>query len=176
MVFLHGRCAHAQGYVQAFQFAAATRGSVVAPQGDIACEGAYRRWNVDPVLQDRRIEAAFRAAGDAGPLEDMVVIGYSQGEVLAEQLAERFPSRYTRAVLMGAPAVPSVTRLRRLRACVMVSGERDARDLMKEGARRLQAAGVPSTYVEMPRALHNQMIEGERTMEEVFGWLDTQQR
>lgn len=68
MVFLHVRCGHAQGYVQAFQFAAAKRGSVLALQGDVPCGGAYRRWTVDAEVQDRRIAAAFRAAGEAGEL------------------------------------------------------------------------------------------------------------
>lgn len=176
MVFLHGRCTHAQGYVQSFAFAAAKRGSVVAPQGDIACDGALRRWKPDPELQNRRIEAAFRAVGVEGELKDLLVIGYSQGEILAEHLVERFPERYTRAVLIGAPAVPPVSRLRGLRGAVMMSGELDAKELMREGAKRLLAVGVPTTYVEMPRARHAQITEGERTMEDVFAWLETNAR
>ena len=127
---------------------------------------------MNPELQDRRIEAAFRASGDEGELTDLLVIGYSQGEVLAEQLVERYPKRYTRAVLMGAPSVPSLPRLRTLRGAVMVSGELDAKDLMKEGARRLEKAGIPSTYFEMPHARRAQIVEGERVMEDVLGWLE----
>jgi pimeloyl-ACP methyl ester carboxylesterase len=176
MVFLHGRCTHAQGYVQAFQFAANKRGSVVAPQGDVVCDGAFRRWTPDPVLQDRRIEAAFRAAGDDGELSELVVIGYSQGEYLAEKLLERFPKRYTRAVLMGAPSVPSVQRLRGLRGAVMISGELDSRDLMKQGARLLQSVGVPAIYMEMPGARHAQIVDGERVMEDALSWLTANER
>src|SRR5262245_62134991 len=38
IVVLHGMCSHAQGYAQAFQFSAAKKGIVVAPQGDKPCE------------------------------------------------------------------------------------------------------------------------------------------
>jgi pimeloyl-ACP methyl ester carboxylesterase len=176
MVFLHVRCGHAQGYVQAFQFAASRRGSVLALQGDVSCGGAYRRWTTDPESQDHRLEAAFRAAGDPGDLVDLIVIGYSQGETLAERLVERYPRRYTRAVLMGAPSPPSVARLRSLRGAVMMSGEWDAKDFMKGGALLLSAAGVPATYIEMPHARHAQITEGERVMDEAFSWLDAHER
>jgi pimeloyl-ACP methyl ester carboxylesterase len=178
MVFLHVRCGHAQGYVQAFQFAAAKRGSVLALQGDVPCGGAYRRWTVDPELQDRRIASAFRAAGETGELRDLTVLGYSQGEVLAERLAGRFPERYTRAVLIGAPAAPSLERLRRLRGVVLLAGEGDAgaRALMRPAAPRLSAAGVPATYMEMPGAPHAAMADGERVMDEAFSWLASNER
>jgi pimeloyl-ACP methyl ester carboxylesterase len=175
-VFLHGRCSHAQGYVQAFQFAVAARGSLVAPQGDAACGGPFRSWTLDADKQHNRIAAAFRAAGDDAPLGEVTLIGYSQGEYLAEMLIERFPERYTRAVLMGAPHTPAVGRLHKLRSAVMVSGELDNKELMKEGARRLDAVGVPTTYVEMPGAPHGAIIDGERTMEAALAWLDTHDR
>ena len=178
MVFLHVHCGHAQGYVQAFQFAAAKRGSVLALQGDLSCGGDYRRWTVDPELQDRRIASAFRAAGDTGELRDLTVIGYSEGEVLAERLASRFPERYTRAVLIGAPAAPSIERLRRLRGVVMLAGDGDpeARALMMPVAPRLAAAGVPTTFMEMPGTLHAEMGDGERVMDQAFSWLEANQR
>src|ERR1041385_4061730 len=37
LVFLHGVCAHALGYAQSFQWSAATKGTLIAPQGDVAC-------------------------------------------------------------------------------------------------------------------------------------------
>lgn len=176
LVFLHGRCAHAQGYVQAFQFAVAARGTLVAPQGDAPCSGPFRSWTVDAERQNGRIAAAFRAAGDQAPLADVTIIGYSQGEYLAELLVERFPDRYTRAVLMGAPHTPAVGRLHKLRAAVMVSGELDDRELMKEGARRLETAGVPTTYLEMPGAPHGAIVEGERIMDQALAWLESHER
>jgi hypothetical protein len=81
-------------------------------------------------------------------------------------------------VLIGAPSAPSVDRLRRLRGVVLLAGEGDAgaRALMKPAVPRLSAAGVPATYMEMPGAPHASMADGERVMEEVFSWLETNER
>jgi pimeloyl-ACP methyl ester carboxylesterase len=173
IVFLHGWCSHAQGYVQAFQFAATKRGPAIGLQGDRPCPGtAYRSWSFDVAKQEARIEAAFHAAGVAdAALREMVVIGYSQGESLAERLAEKYPDRYAYAVLIGAPAVPSVARLKRVRRAVMIAGALDANWVMKDGARALSAVHVPSLYIEMAHARHGQLLEGEKIMEEAFDWL-----
>src|SRR5262245_53677177 len=37
LVFLHGMCGHALGYAQSFQYTAAKRGRLVAPQADVVC-------------------------------------------------------------------------------------------------------------------------------------------
>ena len=174
IVFLHGRCSHALGYVQAFQFAAAKKGTVIAPQGDQACGSTpLRRWSLDIEKVNRRIEAALTAAGYADPAawKEIVVIGYSEGASRAEALAARFPERYTRAILIGAPSPPSAARLHRSRGAVMMAGERDAQETMKAGMRALKAAGVPSTYIMIPGASHGQMGDGERLMGEALDWL-----
>jgi pimeloyl-ACP methyl ester carboxylesterase len=174
MVFLHGRCTHGLGYVQAFQFAAAAKGTVIAPQGDQACGSTpFRRWSPDIDKLNARVEAALRAAGYTDPSgwRDMVVIGYSEGASRAEALAQRFPERYSRAILIGAPAPPSAARLAGVRGAVMMAGERDAQETMKIGARALSAAGIPVTYIMIPGASHGQMGDGERVMREALDWL-----
>src|SRR5438270_6967839 len=47
IVFLHGMCAHGLGYAQAFQFSAAKRGILIAPQGDVSCGGGtpWSKWS-----------------------------------------------------------------------------------------------------------------------------------
>ena len=171
MVFLHGMCGHGLGYIQSFQFAAHDHGGVLALQGDVACggSGVFRKYSFDVATHDARIRNALSACG--GEAEDLVVIGYSQGASVAERLAERWPARYSRVVLLGAPRTPSVARLGRVRGAVMVSGEHDARYRMKEGASGLAAAKIPATYLEMPGARHGQMTEAERVMREAFDWL-----
>jgi pimeloyl-ACP methyl ester carboxylesterase len=173
IVFLHGWCSHAQGYVQAFQFAATKRGPAIGLQGDRPCPGtAYRSWSFDLEKQEARIEAAFHAAGvDDEALHEMVLMGYSQGESLAERLAAKYPERYAYAVLIGAPAVPSPLRLKRIRRAVMIAGELDATWVMKDGVRALEGAQVPSLYIQMPGARHGQLVDGEKIMEQAFGWL-----
>jgi pimeloyl-ACP methyl ester carboxylesterase len=174
MVFLHGRCSHAMGYVQAFAFAAAKKGTVIAPQGDQTCgSGPLRRWSLDIEKVNRRIEAALQAAGytDEAAWKDIVVIGYSEGASRAEALAARYPERYSRAILIGAPATPSAARLYRSRGAVMMAGERDSQEPMKAGMRALKAAGVPSTYIMIPGAAHGQLNDAERIMGEALDWL-----
>jgi len=176
MVFLHGMCGHGLGYVQSFQRAARDHGGVLALQGDVACGGAgiYRKYSFDIDRQDARIRQAMEACG--GEAEDLVLMGYSQGAYVAEWLAQRWPERYSRVVLIGSPKTPSLARLRQVRGAVMICGEHDATYRMKEGAAHLAAAKVPATYLEMPDAAHGQMTEAERVMRDAFEWLDANER
>lgn len=174
MVFLHGMCGHGQGYVQAFQGAAAEKGTIVALSGDDACgdDPAFRRWSMDVERIDARVDAALAAAGvppRAG--EGIVVIGMSQGALRAEALAQRFPEKYTHAIFMGSPRPPHPSRVARLRGAVVMSGEHEGTWAMREGARALERVGVPATYVMIPDARHAELREGERVMDEALDWL-----
>jgi pimeloyl-ACP methyl ester carboxylesterase len=120
---------------------------------------------------DERIVASFRKLGHIEPIDDITVIGYSQGATRAEALARKWPDRYTRLVEMGAPQAPSPNGLS-VRAAVMMAGERDRQDLMKQGARRFQAAKVPATYMMIPEATHGAMGPSpELTMGQALDWL-----
>ncbi|KYG05102.1 hypothetical protein BE21_42870 [Sorangium cellulosum] len=175
MVFLHGMCGHGLGYVQAMQGAAREHGGVLGLQGDVPCGGGpFSKYSPNPEEQDRRIRSALAACG--GEAEDLVVIGYSQGAYIAERLAERWPERYARLVLIGAPTTPAAARLRDIRGAVMISGEHDAKYRMKEGAGGLMAAKIPAVYREMPGARHGEMPEAERVMDEALDWLDANAR
>lgn len=184
MVFLHGMCGHGLGYIQSFQQAARDHGGVIALQGDISCGGPYRKYTADAAVADARIERAFAAiegegegsGGACAAGNDLVIGGYSQGAYIAERLAARFPERYTRLVLIGAPTTPSAALLGKARGVVAISGELDAAYRMRDGVKALAAAGVPSTYLEMPGARHGEMREGERIMGEALGWLEVNAR
>lgn len=173
MVFLHGTCTNGLGYAQSFQHAAARQGWLVAVQADKPCKNtAFHDWTNTPEELDARIEAAFRAAGYQGPLEDLTVIGYSSGAVLSTMLAHKYPRRYAYVILIGGPQKPTEWRLRNTRSTVMMAGSRDRQDLMKDGARDLDAAGIPSKFMILPGAQHGQMgSESERVMGEALDWL-----
>jgi pimeloyl-ACP methyl ester carboxylesterase len=173
MVFLHGMCGHGLGYAQAFQFSAAKWGTLIAPQADVVCgKGPWAKWSGNLDALDARIQAAFIALGLPEPIEDVVVLGYSQGATRAEALARRWPKRYTRLVLMAAPQTPSPRGLSSLSSAVMMAGSRDRQDLMKAGARALLAAGIPTTYKVIPEATHGAMgPTPEKTMGEALEWL-----
>jgi predicted esterase len=172
MVFLHGMCGHALGYAQSFQWNAAKKGTLIAPQGDRSCGGPWSMWSGDLDALDARIVGAFRALGHEDPIDDVLVIGYSQGAVRAEGLARKWPKRYTRLILMAGPTAPSPRGLSSLRALVTMAGERDRQDLMKATSRAMSAAGIPSTFMVIPQATHGAMgPTPEKTMGLALDWL-----
>jgi predicted esterase len=175
MVFLPGMCAHPGGYVAAFMHTVASRGDLLAMQGDVSCggDGAARRWSSDLEAMDRRIGAAFRASGLGEP-ERVVVIGYSQGAERAERLVARWPEKYDRAILIGSPIVPSPRTLGRAKAVVLMAGTYDMAVAPMRGAvSPLLRASVPATFFEIPGARHGQMgIEPERTMEAALDFVE----
>lgn len=172
LVFLHGMCGHGLGYAQSFQHSAAKLGTLISPQADRRCGGgAWAKWSNDLDALDARIQHAFRALGHPEPIDEIVIMGYSQGATRAEALARKFPERYTRAILIGAPSAPSPRGLG-LRAAVMMAGERDRQDLMKAAVRSFEAAGIPSTFLVLPGARHGAMGQNpEASMGEALAWL-----
>jgi predicted esterase len=178
IVFLHGMCGHGLGYAQAFQFSAARKGTLIAPQGDVLCgKGPWAKWSKDLDALDARIESTFRALGLNGPLEDVLVVGYSQGATRAEALARKWPERYSRLILMGAPQAASPRGLEHLRGAVLMAGELDRKDLMQAGTQSLKRAGIPASFRVIPEARHGAMgPEPEKTMGEALDWLWENQR
>lgn len=172
LVFLHGMCGHGLGYAQSFQHAAAKKGTLLAPQADVPCGAFGAKWSMDVKALDQRIVAAFERLGDSGPIEDICVIGMSQGATRAAALARNYPERYTRLVSMGAPTEVKVAGLERLRAAVMMVGSRERKDLMLGSERALKRAGVPTTSIIIPDADHAAMgPHPEQTMDTVLDWL-----
>ena len=178
VVFLHGYCSQGLPYAEAIKHAAYDQGGMLAIQADKVCDdGSTRRWTNTREQLDARIVAAYRAAGYSSPPSDLIVIGYSEGAVLAEMLAHLNPRRYSRAILIGAPRKPQEFRFRHARATVMMAGEVDRQDHLRAGARELSASGIPSTFLELPGAKHGQMgTDAERVMAEAFSFLVTHSR
>jgi pimeloyl-ACP methyl ester carboxylesterase len=176
IVFLHGMCSHALGYAQAFQFAAASKGTLIAPQGDKPCGGPWASWSNDIDALDKRIVAAFHALGHDNP-DEIVVIGYSQGASRVAALARKWPHRYTRIVLIAGPTAVSPDGLRLLDGAVTMAGEFDRQGLMKKSAADLAAAGVPAAYFIIPRASHGSMgAAPETTFGTMLDWLWAHQK
>lgn len=172
MLFVPGMCVHPEGYVQSFQHTAASRGDLVAVQGDVSCGDSFggRRWSSDLAAMDRRIDAAFRAAGLGEP-RGVIVIGYSQGAERAEKLVARFPEKYSAAVLISSPVVPSRALLAKADAVVLMAGEHDlAQGTHPAAASMLKKGAIPATFLTLPGARHGQM--GERPEESMRQALD----
>lgn len=178
-VFVPGVCSNANGYMQAFPTAAKKQGGVIALEGDQPC-GNLVGWHTfawDAVKLNGRIMAAFAASGlTTIPKEGITLVGYSQGAALGEQLAQRWPARYTRLVIIGAPTDPAAAHFSGASAVVTMSCSRDNTARMKDATSRLNHADVPSTYIEMPNCSHGYITEGDRTFGEAFDFLRTNAR
>jgi pimeloyl-ACP methyl ester carboxylesterase len=172
LVFIHGICGHGLGYAQSFARSAAQHGTLIAPQGDRPCDGTpLSKWSLDTAGLDARIVSTFHALGFADPIEDVTVIGYSQGANRAEALARKWPTRYTRLVLMAGPTKVSPNGLA-VRAAVMMAGTLDRQDIMQASSKAFLAAGRRARYLSLPNARHGAMGDNpEATMGAALDWL-----
>lgn len=172
IVFLPGLCSNANAYLQGFPEAAKAAGGVVAIDGEKPCAPGFRSFIRNPPKQHARIQAAFRAAGLASmPAGGITIVGYSQGASIAEDLVEKYPDVYTRVVLMGSPRDPAVQRIKGVRRAGTMSCSLDVPGRMKQGAKKIEAAGVPARYFEMPGCTHGNLADGDRVFGEVFAFL-----
>ncbi len=179
IVFLPGVCSNAYAYLLSFPETARAHGGVVAIDGDQACgapDSGFRSFSWDPARQNARLEAAFAAAGFAPMPDGLTLIGYSAGADIGELMVRRWPSRYTRVVLIGAPSDPKPQLVATARAVVTMSCSRDVPGRMREGARRIAAAGVPATYFEMPGCTHGNVADAERVFGAALDWLTENSR
>jgi pimeloyl-ACP methyl ester carboxylesterase len=172
LVFLHGMCGHGLGYAQAFAFSAAKLGTLIAPQADVSCGGGLSKWSNDVTGLDARITRTFRELNDPDPEGEITVIGMSQGATRAAQLVKLQPRRYTRLISIAAPTAIAPGQLPTLFGAVMMAGERDRQDLMRQSARALAATRVPSTFMLIPNAAHGDLGRTpEQTMARALEWV-----
>ncbi len=176
-VFLPGLCSIGSAYLERFPEALRSYGGGIALEGDVPCQGGFRSFSWDAGRQHARIEAALAASGlTTIPREGITIVGYSQGAAIAEQLAARYPERYGRVVLIGAPRDLSAERLVKVRGLVTMSCSRDVVSRMKEGAARARRASVPALYLEMPGCTHGDVADAERIFTEAFDFLSQSAR
>ncbi|HEY8089407.1 MAG TPA: hypothetical protein VIF09_16215 [Polyangiaceae bacterium] len=174
MVFLPGVCSNAYAYLLSFPEAARAHGGIVAIDGDQPCGAAgsgFRSFSWDPARQDARLRAAMAATGEADIPDGLTLVGYSAGASIGELMAQRWPKRYARVVLIGAPSDPSPARLSGAQGVVTMSCSRDVPGRMRDAARSIARGGVPATYLEMPGCTHGNIADGERVFGTAFDWL-----
>jgi pimeloyl-ACP methyl ester carboxylesterase len=175
ILFLAGVCSNAYAYLLSFPEAARAHGGVLAIDGDRPCGAAgsgFHSYSWDPAKQDARIQAALSAMGETEPPKGgYTLVGYSAGAGIGELMVQRWPERYARVVLIGAPSDPSPARLAKAHGVVTMSCSRDVPGRMRDGARHISAVGVPATYLEMPGCTHGNISDGERIFGEAFEWL-----
>lgn len=173
-VFVAGLCSNANAYLQSFPESARKHGGAIAVEGDQRCtdDGVFRSYSWDATKLNARIEKALAAAGvDPFPSEGVTLVGYSQGAALGEQLASRWPSRYPRLVIIGAPTEPNAASFARTKSVVTISCSLDVPARMRDASKRIAKTGVPSTYLEMPKCHHGHVADPERIFDEAFSFL-----
>jgi len=179
MIFLAGMCVHPAGYIMSFARAAAEHGDILGLQGEASCggNGMARRWTSDVVVLDRRIDAAFAAAGLAEP-KNVTVIGYSQGAERAEKLVARFPEKYTRAILIASPITPSPTSFKKSTTIgvALMAGTFDiSRARLQTAVRPLTQAGIHAQFFEIPKGYHGQLgDQPDALMADVLAFISKQ--
>jgi pimeloyl-ACP methyl ester carboxylesterase len=174
-----GVCSSAYAYLLTFPEAARGHGGVVAIDGDQPCRGVpgFHSFTWDPARQNARVEAALAAAGvERLDADGLTLVGYSAGADIGELMVRRWPKRYSRVVLIGAPSDPKPALVATADGVVTMSCSRDVPGRMREGARRIAGAGVPATYLEMPGCTHGNIADGERVFAEAFDWLASHAR
>jgi predicted esterase len=173
-VALHGWCGHGMGVLQAFAFAAAKVGPFIALQGNAQCgQGALRGWSIDPVANDRRIDAALRAYLGEAPPPEVVLVGLSQGAEVAVALARRFPDKYKRLVLGSGPRVEPPIGLRGLSGAYFLVGQHEHQAPTRETAQRWKNAGLSVELQIISGAGHADFQgRGNPLLEEAFRFLD----
>jgi predicted esterase len=172
LVYLPGRCGDNLA-VRFFPRAVRERGTFIGMRGDLRCDAPGRfKWSVDPDAIDRRIAKALAAVGATrdAPFEEIVLMGYSEGATRVEFLARRFPSRYPRVLLAGAPRAPK-SPIRDVRTAI-VAGALDRRAYLEEATADLAKRGADIAIFVLPGAHHGEYgDEAERVMSEALGWL-----
>ncbi|NUP08993.1 MAG: hypothetical protein HOW73_23330 [Polyangiaceae bacterium] len=176
IVYLHGRCGDPTAF-KAWAHTGRRFGTIVSLTGDKKCKHSTRtQWSEDTAALDRRVTKALAAVEKELGIEldkdRRIVVGYSQGSLKAEALAARFPKRYPRAVLIAGPRAPRDGALRKTESVLLMAGDRDARDHLREAVRKLGKQHTPAKYVELPGARHGEYgNDAERTMDEALNWL-----
>jgi predicted esterase len=176
IVYLHGKCGDPTAF-RAWARVGRKFGTILSLVGDNRCKHSTRtQWTEGATAIDRRATKAIAAVEAALGIdldEDArIAVGYSQGALKAEALATRFPKRYPRAVLIAGPRAPRDESLHEAKSVLLMAGDLDARDHLREAAKKLTKRGNRAQFVELPGARHGEYgVKAEPTMESGLSWL-----
>lgn len=176
IVFLPGICSNAGAYLMGFPEAARAHGGAVAMDGDRPCGASkdFHSISSDPNHEEPRIRAVLKAAGwgNEEP-KDLLLVGYSLGATLIENLVQKSPERYSRVMLIGSPKNPRLDRLKGAKRVATMSCSLDVPFRMKGAVKTLEAGKITTKYFEMPGCTHGNFAEPEKILGEALGWLDS---
>jgi pimeloyl-ACP methyl ester carboxylesterase len=176
VIYLHGMCGDPEG-ADPWIDLATQYATVITVRANIKCpDRPGYKWPQDPEEIQPRIDAALehvRALRNGHlDMNEVTLIGYSQGSHRAEKLASAFPGRYRDLVLGGPPTAADPALLRGARAVAVLGGELEDATHMMQGTAALQAAGIRTRFFLLPGAHHGTYgPEGRRVMTDVLMWI-----
>jgi predicted esterase len=174
-VYFHGKCGDPLAF-RSFARILKPLGTFVSFEGDVTCDGGRTKWSEDTGLLDVRVTKALDAVETArgAPLDKahLVAIGYSAGALRAEWLATKFPDRYQRVILIGAPRPPRAGNLTKTDKILIMAGQFDLWMPLADATKDLMKTGRPARFIEIPGARHGDYgPKAEETMTEAFRWV-----
>jgi predicted esterase len=179
IIHLHGMCTEPKSDLDAFSKSVNNYGTVIALVGDKACGANANEaatWAMDPVALDARIKTAIEAVRTQAHVEldphDPILIGESMGASRAVMLANKFPDRYQRLVLVGAPEAPSPTALSKAKAVSVLVGEKEQQAVFEKSKKVLSSQNANARFWVLPGAVHGDYgKDGARIMSDAVAFV-----
>jgi len=176
-VMLHGMCDTPQRECPYFAGAVTKEQWLICPRADVACAhgGSMWGWRTRHLVVESAIERVKEAF--PGALEDQTgrtLVGFSLGAFAAVDIAHKGEGKWTYLVLLGAKVEPNAGLLERAGVSRVLLGSGDF-DMMKwhmvEQSRRLQRAGLTSSFSSMGRVGHWFAPDMDGWTADALGWL-----
>lgn len=151
---------------------------MVCPTGNGRC-GQWADWAGSGETKARHLDQVLAELEEhyrphlAEPGQD-ILIGFSRGSFVARDVAYARPGRYRGLIFIGAAFTPDADRLKAsgIRRVVFAAGQYDcARPTMQLAAARMNAAGLPSRYVNLGPIYHQLPADLETILRAELAWI-----
>lgn len=173
IVYLHGRDGLASRGCPVMKEGAAHLGWLVCPTGLLTDARGLSSWGDDLRAQEGAVEAAARAAAESGANGDRVIVGFSQGAYVAQDLLKTGRLRARALVLLGADVRLDPARLRDagVARVAIGAGQRDPVFTQAQGeVTRLTSLGVDARFVDLGRVGHSYRGESPAALTDAIAW------
>jgi predicted esterase len=176
-VMLHGMCDTPQNECPHFASSVTTNQWLICPRADVECSNGGSMWGWR--TRQRAVESGIERIEQMfpGALDDATgrtLVGFSLGSFAAVDIAHKGGGKWKYVVLLGAKIEPNARLLERAGVSRVLLGSGDF-DMMKwhmvEQSRRLDRAGMPSTYMSMGRVGHWFAPDMDAWMSGALAWL-----
>jgi predicted esterase len=179
-VLLHGLCGDPRRACAPFIDASTARGWLVCPRAEDSCGGGSR-WRLRPEDDTRRVEESVRVlaqerSGEVDLASPRVLVGFSLGGIAAVRIAQsaQQPGLYSGLVVIASQVHPDATLLTKagVRRVVLAAGDLDMTSRpLREDARLLERAGIPTRFVSLGSFGHGYPADMEERMREPMAWV-----